>query len=106
MPGFLSAARYEAVKGSPKHLACYELESAQVLDSAAYRRVRDNPTEWTRRSSPEVIGTTCIRNVYTMIHPAALSPAAADSPMAPALQIGGPRAFQIGLRVRFWARRQ
>jgi len=43
VPGFLSAARYEAVKGSPKHLACYELESAHVLDSAAYRRVRDNP---------------------------------------------------------------
>ena len=28
LPGFLSAARYEAVKGGPKHLACYELESA------------------------------------------------------------------------------
>ena len=28
IPGFLSGARYEAVKGGPKHLAVYELESA------------------------------------------------------------------------------
>ena len=27
VPGFLSGAWYEAVKGAPKHLACYELES-------------------------------------------------------------------------------
>ena len=31
IPGFLSAARYEAVKGEPKHLAYYELESVEVL---------------------------------------------------------------------------
>ena len=31
IPGFLSGARYEAVKGGPKHLAYYELESAAVL---------------------------------------------------------------------------
>ena len=35
VPGFLSAARYEAVKGGPKHLAVYELESPAVLQSAA-----------------------------------------------------------------------
>jgi len=49
LPGFLSAARYEAVKGGPKHLACYELESSAVLESEAYTRVRHHPTEWTRR---------------------------------------------------------
>src|SRR5947208_12513380 len=27
IPGFLNGARYEAVKGGPKHLAVYELES-------------------------------------------------------------------------------
>ena len=69
MPGFLSAARYEAVKGGPKHLACYELESPAVLESPAYKRVQANPTAWTKRCSPDVIGTTFIRNVYTMIHP-------------------------------------
>ena len=88
VPGFLSAARYEAVKGSPKHLACYELESPAVLESAAYKKVQQNPTDWTKRCSPDVIGTTFIRNVYAMIHPGALTPAIAGSPMAPALQIG------------------
>ncbi|HEV8438921.1 MAG TPA: hypothetical protein VGT40_12560 [Methylomirabilota bacterium] len=88
VPGFLSGARYEAVKGGPKHLACYELDSVAVLESDAYKRVQDNPTEWTRRCSPAVVGTTYIRNVYTMIHPTALTAAAARSGMAPALQIG------------------
>jgi len=88
VPGFLDGARYEAVKSGPKHLACYELESAAVLESEAYRRVRTHPTEWTKRCSPEAIATTYIRNVYTMIHPKALTAEAADSDMAPALQIG------------------
>ena len=88
VPGFLGAARYEAVKGGPKHLACYELEDVAVLDSAEYRRVSENPTEWTRRCSPQAIGTTSIRNVYAMIHPKSLTPEAAATGMAPALQIG------------------
>jgi len=88
VPGFLSAARYEAVKGGPRHLACYELENAAVLQSEAYKRVQAHPTEWTRRCSPEVIGTTYIRNVYTLIHPKTVAPEVARSEMAPALQIG------------------
>src|SRR5262245_8038210 len=88
VPGFLNAARYEAVKGGPKHLAVYELESPAVLDSPAYKKVQANPTPWTKRCSPDVIGTTFIRNVYTLIHPRALSAAAASSDMAPALQLG------------------
>jgi hypothetical protein len=88
VPGFLSAARYEAVKGGPKHLACYELESPAVLESPAYQKVRANPTPWTKRCSPEVIATTFIRNVYTLIHPQAVTPAVANSGMAPALQMG------------------
>src|SRR4030095_12613415 len=88
VPGFLNAARSEAVKGGPKHLAVYELESAAVLDSPAYKKVQANPTPWTKRCSPDVIGTTFIRNVYTMIHPRALPASAAQSGMAPALQIG------------------
>ena len=88
VPGFLSAARYEAVKGGPKHLAVYELESAAVLQGAAYKKVSANPTEWTRRSGPNAIGTNVVRNVYTQIHPAAVTPAVANSGMAPALQLG------------------
>ena len=88
VPGFLSAARYEAVKGGPKHLAVYEVENAAVLESAAYKKVQANPTPWTKRCSPDVIGTTFIRNIYTMIHPKALSPVVASAGMAPALQLG------------------
>lgn len=88
IPGFLSAARYEAVKGGPKHLAIYELESAAVLQSEAYKRVSANPTEWTKRSGPATIATTFIRNVYTMIHPRTLPHDVAQSGMAPALQMG------------------
>src|SRR5206468_493589 len=86
LPGFLSGARYEAVKGGPKHLAVYELESVAALESDAYKRVRTNPTAWTKRCSPEVIGTTYIRNVYTLIHPKAVTPPVAESDMAPETQ--------------------
>jgi len=88
IPGFLSAARYEAVKGTPKHLAYYELESPAVLESAAYKRVSEHPTAWTKRVGPGTVATTFIRNVYTMIHPRALTPAVEQAAMAPALQIG------------------
>ena len=88
VPGFLSVARYEAVKGGPKHLAVYELESPAVLQSAAYKKVSANPTEWTRRSGPNAIATNFIRNVYSQIHPATVPPAVAASGMAPALQLG------------------
>jgi hypothetical protein len=88
IPGFLSAARYEAVKGSPKHLAYYELESPAVLESAAYKKVSENPTPWTKRVGPQASATTFIRNVYTMIHPKAATPQIEGSPMAPSLQIG------------------
>src|SRR6185503_17302843 len=88
IPGFLSGARYEAVKGGPKHLAVYELEGTAVLESPAYKKVSANPTPWTQRSGPQAIATTFIRNVYTMIHPRALSTAAAGRGMAPALQLG------------------
>ncbi len=88
VPGFLSAARYEAVKGAPKHLAVYELENAAVMESAAYKKVLDNPTEWTKRSGAPFIATTFIRNIYTMIHPKTVTPALAQAPLAPALQLG------------------
>jgi hypothetical protein len=88
IPGFLSGARFEAIKGGPKHLAVYELENVAVLESNAYQKVRKNPTEWTKRCSPDVIGTNFIRNVYTLIHPRTLTSAVAESDMAPALQLG------------------
>jgi hypothetical protein len=88
IPGFLSGARYEAFKGGPRHLAVYELESPAVLQSAAYKKVSENTTAWTKRSGPGAIATTFIRNVYTLIHPKSVSPALAQAPLAPALQLG------------------
>src|SRR2546430_3615241 len=88
IPGFLDGARYEAVQGGPKHLAVYELESPAVLESAAYKDVQASPTPWTQRAGPQVIATTFIRNVYTMIHPRVMTPSMAASGMAPALQLG------------------
>src|SRR6266496_2688212 len=69
IPGFLSGARYEAVKSGPKHLACYELENAAVMESPAYKRVQQNPSEWTKRCSPVFINATATPEIYTMIHP-------------------------------------
>jgi hypothetical protein len=88
IPGILSAARYEAVMSGPKHLAVYELENSAVIESEEYLKVRSNPTEWSRRMSPEYTATTYVRNVYEMIHPTGLTDEIASSPMAPALQIG------------------
>src|SRR2546428_14141358 len=88
IPGFLNGARYEAVKGGPKHLAYYELESPAVLERPAYKRVQANPTHWTKRCGPQAIATGYIRNVYTLIHPTTVSPTTVESGPAPALQLG------------------
>ena len=86
VPGVLNAARYEAVRSGPKHLACYELESPAVVESDAFKnRPR---TEWGSRVSPSIIGSNFISNVYEMIYPTSLTPEIANSDMAPALQIG------------------
>ncbi len=89
IPGFLSAARYESDSpGAPKHLAMYELENIDVMNSEAYLSVRANPSEWTKRCSPDLIATTYIRNTYEQIFPAEVEEGTAQSGMAPALQIG------------------
>ena len=102
VPGFLNAARYVAVSGSPKYLACYELESPAVLQSEFYLKQRDNSTDWSRRMSSALAlspttsmfgthrtnTTTFIRNVYRQVFPAEVSPEEAQSDMAPAFQIG------------------
>ena len=86
IPGVLNAARYEAVKSGPKHLACYELESPAVVDSGPFKnRTR---TEWGTRVSPALIGANYFSNVYEMISPATLTPETRTSDMAPVLQIG------------------
>ena len=87
-PGFLDGARYEAVKGGPRYLAVYELESPEALQSSEYLRQSQNPTEWTKRVSPTAIGRGSVRNVYTQIFPIESDPHTVGRGMAPALQIG------------------
>ncbi len=77
VPGVLNAARYEAVRGGPKHLACYELKSTAVVDTEAFTSRK--PTEWVQRIGPRVIATNRINNVYQMIYPKELSPSIASA---------------------------
>jgi hypothetical protein len=39
IPGFITARRFQAIEGSPKYLAIYDLESPDVLQSAPYRHI-------------------------------------------------------------------
>jgi hypothetical protein len=66
IPGFLQARRFTAIEGSPKYLALYDLESPEVLNSAAYRHVVGaGKSAWTRRMEPQFRNFT--RNVYVSI---------------------------------------
>jgi len=63
IPGFITARRFQALEGSPKYLALYELESPDVLQSAPYRHfVGAGKTAWTKRM--ESIFINGRRNVY------------------------------------------
>ncbi len=88
LPGFLSGARYEAAKGGPRYLACYELESAEAVQTPEYLAFRRSPSAWTQRVAPSGIGRNYVRNVYTQIYPQENDAAVMGRGMAPALQIG------------------
>jgi hypothetical protein len=86
LPGFLDAARYVAYKGVPRYLAVYELENAEALKSAEFQKWRANPSPWSRRISPSVIGKNMSRAIGDQIFPTDLENP--DRGMASALQIG------------------
>jgi hypothetical protein len=58
VPGFKTGFRYRAAAGQPKYFAWYETRSTRVLASPAYRKVLNNPTDWTRRVMPNFRNTT------------------------------------------------
>ena len=87
-PGVINAARYAAVSGSPKYLACYELENVEVRDTPEYRVHLDQPTEWSKRVNLQGIATRMISNNYRQIFPLNVSREVSQSDMAPVLQIG------------------
>ena len=85
LPGFLDAARYVAVKGGPKYLAAYELESVEAVQTP----------EFLNRHDPALGPADVAAGDRQELHP---DPRRADLPgraveradrgMAPALQIG------------------
>jgi hypothetical protein len=88
LPGFLNAARYMALQGGPRYLACYELESAEAVQSEAYLHFRRNPSAWTQRIALSTKGRNYSRLVCTQIYPKENDPHVLGRSMAPALQIG------------------
>ena len=88
IPGVLNAARYIAVRGAPKYLACYELDEPEAYFSAIWQHHLKHPTAWSQRMSPDVIGQNFIRNVYRLIYPTDLSEEIIQAEMSPALLVG------------------
>ena len=89
VPGFLSGGRYQAVKGSPKYLAMYELESIDVLRSAAVLDgVRFRPSERRAQTSGGAIGRNYLMNGYRQIFPTYTQPIEQTRGPAPFLQMG------------------
>jgi hypothetical protein len=84
IPGILDAARYVAVKGGPKYLAVYEMESPEVIHSDAF--VNRETTPWDQQMSPRTIGKNFTRVLGDQIFPDGLENA--DRGMAAVLQIG------------------
>ena len=84
VPGILAAARYEAVKGGPKYLACYELDNVEVMHTPAFTNRPRTP--WGERVSPSVIGSNLTRIVGEQIYPDRIE--MPERGMAPVLQIG------------------
>ena len=100
IPGVLSAARYVAAKGSPKYLACYELSKPEAWQSEAWQYWLTNPTEWSQRISPSVVGINYVRNLYRLIYPEELTEQTADAGMAPVLLVGR-MSIPASLEARF-----
>jgi hypothetical protein len=88
IPGVLNAARYTAVRGGPKYLACYELAEPEAYFSDTWQHYLNNPTAWSKRMSPTVIGRNFVRNLYRLIYPQELTAEIAQADMSPALLVG------------------
>jgi hypothetical protein len=89
VPGFLSGARYRALRGGPKYLAMYELEDHNVLRSAAFLdSIRYQPTARRLAVSPSTTGRNFLLNGYRQIFPARTHPAENPTELPRYLQMG------------------
>lgn len=68
VPGILSARRFVAQEGFPRYLAIYDLDTVEVLQGDAYKRIGgDNLSPWSKRVLRYVRGLR--RNVYEQTFP-------------------------------------
>jgi hypothetical protein len=72
VPGFRTGRRYQAVDGKPKYIAIYQLADENVIKSDAFRALRENPTTWTRKITPQFRNTQ--RGVFRQIFSQGNSP--------------------------------
>jgi hypothetical protein len=93
VPGILAAARYQAVKGGPQYLACYELANVEVMHTPAFTNRPRTP--WGQRVSPSVIGENLTRIVGEQIFPDGID--MPDRGMAPVLQYVRARRGRCGV---------
>lgn len=52
IPGFCRGTRWVSTDGGLRYLVLYEVDTLEVLESAAYRARLEQPTPWTRRMMP------------------------------------------------------
>jgi hypothetical protein len=89
VPGFLSAARYVALRGGPKYLAMYELEEVNVLRTAAFLdEIRYRPSPRRQKASGGHVGRNYLLNAYRQIFPARTDPIELTMAPSPYLQMG------------------
>jgi len=89
VPGFLSGARYVALRGGPRYLAMYELEDHNVLRTSAFLdELRYRPSERRTDVSPSHIGRNFLLNGYRQIFPAKVDPAEFPQEAPRFLQMG------------------
>lgn len=56
IPGFRRGLRYRSLAGSPRTCVIYEVDALATLASPAYLERLNNPTPWTARSMPLLVG--------------------------------------------------
>lgn len=92
LPGFLTVQRYVCLKGEPKYLALYDLDSPEVLRSAAYLALGDKASDRTKRILAGVTGRR--RSVYVQSNPGRLPAPAAGGLLLFEFDIGDAAAVE------------
>jgi hypothetical protein len=87
LPGFRKGSRWVCTDGWPRWMALYDLESANALQSDAYRAVAGTQaTPWSRRILPRTVGRS--RVVASALEPAQASEQHAELETARLLVLG------------------